>query len=117
MKAYLIDSQNKTVSEVEYDGTIDCIYRHLDVGTFDVVQLDDNGDSVFVDDEGLLKDPYYFFEVQGVSFPLAGRGLVLGTDDEGDSVEPVMSLDSLKERVSFLSRDELVERLVARNIL
>ena len=54
------------------------------------------GDLICVDGNGLLKGPVYqFFGVKGYPQPLAGRGLVLGTDDEGDRVSPETTLEWL----------------------
>ena len=54
-KAILIDSTNKTITEVEKGEGIEDIYKYLNCSTFTVVGLDKNVDC-FVDDEGLLKE-------------------------------------------------------------
>ena len=100
MKAYLIDSQARTVTETDYNGDYRHIYKLIGVETFTVVRINDY-DSVFVDDEGLLNNPRYFFTLKGYPQPLAGNGLVLGCDDEGESVEPRMSLEDLRAVVGF----------------
>ena len=64
------------------------------VDTFDVVYFDP--DTVYVDDNGLW-GASHFFQIDGMQ-PLAGRGLVLGTDDEGDSIAPTTTLDALWRR-------------------
>ena len=52
MKAILIDAVEKTVSEVNYENTLEHAYRLLRCDLVDVVHVDD--DVMFVDDEGLL---------------------------------------------------------------
>jgi hypothetical protein len=103
MRAYLIDPKTETVEQVDYDGNYRSIYKLLGIGNnpFTVVRLGPDRDVVFVDDEGLLNDPRYFFFVSGYHHPLAGRGLVLGTDADGDSISPAMTLDELRARVTF----------------
>ena len=109
MKAYLIDSQARTVTETDYNGDYQHIYKLISVETFTVVRVPGSdgfaglmSDCVFVDDEGLLNNPRHFFTLKGYPQPLAGNGLVLGTDDEGESVEPRMSLDDLRAMVGFV---------------
>lgn len=101
MKAYLIDPQEREIRQVDYDGDYKSIYRLLDIDTFTAVELNDKRDVVYVDDEGLLKDPVYFFTVEGYGQPLAGKGLVLGTDGEGETVEPTLSLETLTQMVGW----------------
>lgn len=107
MKAILIDPFEKTVTEVDHNGNYRQIYTLLShpehrVDCFTVVQIE-NDDAIFVDDEGLLKDPKHFFVWRGYPQPLAGKGLILGTNDEGDSVDAVISVEDVKKRVSFRS--------------
>lgn len=106
MKAYLIDPIKRSVDEVDHDGTLDDIYKLLGVQLIDAVVFNEFGDTVFVDDEGLLYEPEEvmrrgFFHVHGYQHHLAGRGLVLGTDAKGASVSPVASIHAVRELVSF----------------
>ena len=102
MRAILIDPVERTVSEVEYSGSSKDIYRLVDCETFTVVGIE-HDDAIFVDDEGLLKDdPRYYFIYRGHDQPIAGKGLVLGTDSEGESVEPVSTVDDIKVAVRFV---------------
>ena len=103
MKAILIDVYEKEIREVDYDGTLDFIYFNLACKTFDVVRVDDVN-SIFVDDEGLLRQNQLYFEYSGSYgiFQLAGNGLVLGVDDEGNSISPTLTVEDVKGKVSFL---------------
>jgi hypothetical protein len=113
-KAYLIDPLAQSVTEVEWDGNYKSIYASLsdkygEVNTFTAVEIG-NGDTIFVDDESLLHDEKCsdkdnFFMYRGYSQPLCGRGLVLGTDDWGESIAPVTSLSDFKPKVTFVSAD------------
>jgi hypothetical protein len=101
MRAILIDPVAKTVTEVEHTDDYRDIYKHLECDLFTVVGIDEV-DSVFIDDEGLLKDePGPFFALAGYPQPLAGRGLILGCDEEGESIAARMSLDEARAMVSF----------------
>lgn len=103
MKAYLIDTPNMQVVEVDYDGDWHSISRdHLKCELFSTVRLNAEDDCIFVDDEGLLNDnPHGWFTIDTYGQPLRGYGLVLGTDYEGESVEPRISLEELRAKVTF----------------
>jgi len=102
MRAILIDPVAETVMEVEHNGDYRNIYDLIDCETFTVVGID-NDDAIYVDDEGLLKDdPKHFFMFSGYAQPLAGKGLILGTDEEGNSVSPIISIEEVIERVTFV---------------
>jgi hypothetical protein len=105
MKAILIDVHTQSVTEVEHDNTLDNIYELLNCRTFDVVRIDEV-DSIYIDDEGLFVDDQLFFEYGGdaQSVRLAGNGLILGVDDEGNSISPTTTIEEVKGRVGFLPR-------------
>jgi hypothetical protein len=102
----LIDPFALTVSQVEYDGDdITAIHRLLShesmkVDTFTAVNLD-RGDAIFVDDDGLSKPCDRFFLWRGYHEPLAGKGLVIGSDSEGDSQSPKMTLIQARNKIIF----------------
>ena len=110
MKAILIDVYEKEIRVVDYDGTLDFIYFNLACKTFDVVRVDDVN-SIFVDDEGLMRQNQLYFEYSGSDriFQLAGNGLVLGVDDEGNSISPTLTIEDVKGKVSFLPEGFKVE--------
>ena len=107
MKAYLINSATKTIEQIDYSGDYHDIYKLCDYEIFTVVTLTGKGDSVFVDDEGLFKEEQTFFYVTHEDgdlsqyVMLAGHGLVLGCNDDGDSVEPIMTIDELRSRIHW----------------
>jgi hypothetical protein len=108
MKAFLINPFEKSINEVDYSGDYQDIYKLIDAELFDVVYIDGNN-CIYVDDEGLFKNEQSFFQV-GYAM-LAGRGLVLGTDDEGDSISPEIALEELRKQVKFLSREEVMRHV------
>ena len=48
-----------------------------------------------------------FFTYEGAHQPFAGNGLIMGCDDEGESVDCKIGLTEVKEKVKFYSRYEL----------
>ena len=105
MKAILIDPFEKTITEVDYNGDFRQIYKLIDCGTFDVVRVNDIGDGIFVDDEGLINGKQQeFFGWRGYEQPLAGKGLLLGcTLSDGESADTSYTLDDAYDHVVWLS--------------
>lgn len=105
--AYLINPETKTIEAVSIDASkehLPQIYVHLGCTLITTAPVA-GGDTVYVDDEGLIKGPVYqFFGLQGYPQPLAGRGLVMGSDGEGNDAAPALSLDEVKARLYFIER-------------
>ena len=102
MKAILIDVKTQEIKEVEHDGELQNIYDLLDCRTIDIVKIDDVND-IFVDDEGILTDNLYFeYSVSDRVFQLAGSGLVLGYNKEGETIGTTLTIEDVKGKVRFL---------------
>jgi hypothetical protein len=106
---YLIDPAAWSIAPWSYNGDWRTIAPALRIGQspFTIVHTDD-GDVIYVDDEGLLKPLDWFFAVKGGHQPFAGCGLVLGSNDEGESVSAKIALHDLRRRILHL-------RIVAKN--
>lgn len=108
MKVYKINTEKLRVEEIDIpmgdsEGCIDLKQMIKEIGCdfFDVVRIGD-GDCIFVDDEGLLRQgiqPCFF--LNGYDAPLVGNGLVVGSNYEGSSEEPKISIDKLNRLISF----------------
>ena len=115
MRAFLINPELRLVTEVQHDDSLQDIYKLIGCDCIDVVRINDEGDVIYVDDEGLYKNPCHFFAYENNPHPLAGSGLVLGTGHEGESIAPqVVTLDSLQDSVHFISRTMAIS--MAENI-
>ena len=99
--AYLIDPFAKPVTSVEWNGDYHHISQLIGADCYDLARINRHGDGVFVDDEGLFKEEQAFFRVAGYPQPLAGKGLILGCDAEGESVAPSITLEDATDLVSF----------------
>jgi hypothetical protein len=106
---FLIDPAAQSITPWAYNGDYRTIRAALRIGAspFTIVYLP-NRDCIFVDDEGLLKPLDWFFAVKGYPQPIAGRGLVLGTDRNGESVAARTTLEELERSILHL-------RIVATN--
>ena len=103
MKSYLIDPIAKTVTQVEHNGDYREIYKFIGADYFDVARLP-NRDGIFVDDEGLLRNEPELpaFSVGHLyGGVLVGKGLVLGCNERGETVEPKISFEALRDAVIF----------------
>ena len=99
MRAVYIDPYDETVSEVDYNGDYKEIYNLINCSTFDCVRIDDTND-MYVDDEGLLKNPNRYFKIDGRT--IAGKGLILSHNDEGESVATNLTSEDVFKKVEFL---------------
>ncbi len=106
MRAYLIDPENRTITEVDYSGNYHHIHQLTGCTCFDLVSINAAGDGLYVDDEGLFKDPQHLFMLSGPDFVepamLAGKALMLGSDGDGTSTPPSIPLQQLKDMVSWV---------------
>ena len=105
MKAILIDVKKEEVKEVEHDDTLKNIYELVECATFDVVRID-NTNGIYVDDEGLFVEDQLFFTYHGDTYSqtLAGNGLILGVDSEGNSIAPTITVEEVEEAIDFEPR-------------
>jgi hypothetical protein len=110
VKALLIDPYQGTITEVDHDASdYQNIYALLSteakpVSTFEAYYAGGalpEGDAIFIDEEGRLKGPNTFFLFDGQ--PLAGRGLVLGSDEKGDTQACKLTFDECAKRVEFVA--------------
>jgi len=65
------------------------------------VRLYDNGDGVYLDDEGLYADPQHFWMHRNYPQPLCNKGVFIGVDDEGESTVPSTPLPVLEKDIVY----------------
>ena len=100
---FLINPFDQTIKPVilsDVDSNLKQIYALLDCTTIDAVYtIDDH--TIYVDDEGLFVSPQRFFKLAGQ--PLAGKALVLGASEDGDSIDAELWVeDTLEERIDWV---------------
>ena len=121
MKAILIDPMFETVQEVEYSGDYKDIYKLIGFQNvymndkklmsvytpraFDVVRIPVGFDGIYVDDEGLYAELQFRWEYRynrmHPPIQLVNKGLVLGCDDEGDSISPDSTVESIRRSITW----------------
>ena len=105
MKAFLINPIDETITEVDHDDSdYKNISKAIDAKYFTTVQIHEDGDTIYLDDEGLLhgnhKHTFTLDKVFNQTF--VGKGLVLGTNmRNGDAKDVDCTLDDLKNRIEF----------------
>ena len=111
LRAILIDPFLRVISEVSVNGDLQSIYDILDIRTLAIVNID-NTNSLYIDDEGLLKDHNSLFEIASYPQPLAGRGLVVAHYEEGETVETTLDIDQIRSMIGWvdhLTPEEVLE--------
>ena len=111
MKAILINPKLQTINYVDYSGDYRDISKLTECTTFTAVYPFDNcEDTIYLDDEGLLKPSNYCFTFRcddGRNQPLMGNALILGTDDEGESKDVESTIEIIQDRVVFVGHQSI----------
>jgi hypothetical protein len=117
MRAILIDPEKQSLTEIqlksgdfrEINKAIGC--RSFTTGAFLNGSLEEGFDSVDVSDDDMEDrgDPRFWFQVDAdrdppSSYPIAGRGLAVGTDKEGATCDVRIGIDELRSRIAFTQR-------------
>lgn len=109
MKGILIDSKNKTVTEVTIDengeNLLEQWYEHIGCDLVEVAHDISEHDSILVDEEGLFKTPNNFFSYTGAHQPFAGNGLIVGRNEDGETVDCQITIEEATLNVLFLTQN------------
>lgn len=114
MKGFIIDPELNWVEEVDKDfekleELQAAVEGYIEVAGY--VKDKSGGENViYCDEEGMLKLQLAYTQLNFAPNPLAGRLLVIGTDDEGNSTDSTLSLEELRGMVKFLSLAEVKAR-------
>ena len=100
MRVILVNPFDETVKEAVYSGDFREIYDLIECRTFTVQMIDEDND-LFLDDEGLLVEgDQRYFEYKGLG-TFAGKGLIMAHDDEGDSKATTLDLIEVSSMIEF----------------
>jgi len=107
MKSILINPFDRTIKTVEYNGGLDEMYRLMGCGTISAPIEFDNLDTMFADDEGLFnpENSKGSIIMKGWSYPIVGKVLVCGCNDEGESVDVKTPIEFFEKEIKWV--DEL----------
>jgi len=113
MKAILIDPFNTSFHIIEIGDTLQDIYDAIDCNTFDIGVFHGSTD-IYIDDEGLLKESNRYFKTWKGNI-YAGKGLLLDTDDEGNSTDVSVGILQVQSSIRFLPEGFKVEPMIMVN--
>lgn len=109
MKAIKINVEKRQLEYVELTNDYKDIYNHIGNGCshFEVPIKFDNEDTIFTDEEICLRenDIKGGFIMEDWRYPLLNNGIILGVNDEGDSIDCKSTIEELKEKIFFVSVD------------
>jgi hypothetical protein len=102
-KGVLIDPYKKLVRPIRVGGKYPAL-KKLIGGPIQGIRLS-KGEIVYVHEEGLLQKDFQFFRFKGplINYPqpLAGYGLVIGVDEEGETADTEVPVDLIRDNVDF----------------
>ena len=115
MRALLINPKQRTITEIDYDGTPQAMCKLIGCDIFKVVStlngwLQEGFDTVWISGDELDDDKYpnRWFQIgvgtDKATNPIAGKALVVGTDEAGENCPAIISRDELTRRVTFTRR-------------
>ncbi len=103
-KALLLNVSKNTITEVVIKDYTD-IAKFGKFDMFTTVGVNDAGDTLYVDDEGLINGTEVGFTYEGYDSPLMGNAILLGTDRRtGDSKDVTMTAAEFAAKVKTLMR-------------
>ena len=110
IKVLVINPRIRTITEAELPNVYPAA-KDLIGGWLTIATAFPNGDTLYVDDEGLLKDGQSFFRVAGMDQPIAGTGVLTGReDDDGedgtDTADVRTTVEELAALVSWLDPED-----------
>ncbi len=108
MKAYHLDPTEMTMTVIDYSGDWREIALLLSCKLFTTVQINRLGDTLYVDDEGLLCDPQHWILHRPSGQWFAGKGLILGSDSDGDSTSPACPLAEVRRDFALAQSREAI---------
>ena len=110
MKAILLDPNKATVQSIDIDGSIDSICKAIKCRYFTVACDLPNGDTIYVDDEGLYNSDTDFFNISHGFQPYAGRAVILNTDTDGNTRAVKSTVEDILQDAIFIPRWYMVAR-------
>ena len=114
MRVIVINPWNQTVTEAEHNGNYRDYYRLLSgetcdggapakVDTFALAEIGDPDRHImFVDDEGLFRNPQAYFMLGGQSAVFAGRGVIARSDGSEQEAGATLTLEQVRASVTWL---------------
>jgi hypothetical protein len=117
MRAFMIDAEHQTITKIDFVGDYRKIQQAIGCGRFTTGSrpltgsIEEGFDTLCVSDDEFEEadDPKHWFQIDAErdppsSYPIAGRGLVIGVDRDGETCGARINLKELTARVTFTRR-------------
>jgi hypothetical protein len=102
-KTFLIDAHKCEIREIEISGELADYYKHIGCDMIQHVPSYKEGfPDLYVDEEGLWNQTGLWWVYAGFPQPLCGNAIAIGTDSEGETIAPDVTLEKLKEGIRFV---------------
>ena len=111
MRGFIIFPIRKTIEEITYRGGYEEINKLLHIRTCTAVDLYPD-EVAYIDDDGSFNDKHHYWIHKNYPTPLAGPGLFVGTDEEGNDIPPSTSIDQLRKDVKWVGNKHNVRVMV-----
>ena len=104
MKALLITPEEQSIESIDISSRDD-IVKIIGYDSIIADEIGPDGDSLFFDEDCFLRGTEGRFQIDNV-IPVSGKGVIVGSDDKGETLKDVNSdVDSIKNRIKYLSKD------------
>ncbi len=106
MKCLKINVETQQIEEIEYSGNFREIYGIIgnECSTFACPVTLDNEDTIYCDDEGIFKPNIGGWKFADFDYQLVGNAVLMGADDEGESVDVKTSKEELEAMVIWIDK-------------
>jgi hypothetical protein len=100
MKAFLITPDTRSIEEADV-ASLDDIKAMIGFDTLESDAVGSQGDRLYFDEECFLREAPGRFQIDTL-VPVSGKGVVVGTVDEGASMrDATIDIDELRRRTKF----------------
>jgi hypothetical protein len=101
MKAIFINAKEQTVSIIDSKGQLEDLYLTLGVNMVEIGMYYENGDTLWVDEEGLINGTDFGFQLDGREY--VGNGLIFGTNRMNPELNDSAVTDIKNIKVKFFT--------------
>ncbi len=105
MRALRINSAERKVEEIQINDWKDIAPAiGNECNTFTCPVIFENEDAIYADDEGLYHPFEGGFMMKDWEYPIVGNAVIQGTDEEGESTEPLTTKEELEAMIIWVDK-------------
>jgi len=106
MKAYKVNVIDRKIEEIQINSWRD-ISPAIGGGceVFEAPVTLPNNDTFYVDEEAMYHECVGGWMLEGFSYPVLGNAIIQGTDDEGESTEPLSTIEEIESMIIWVSKE------------